>query len=106
MGIYLFDQFTLLHFSVGIIMYFWGINLFTWIIIHLLFEIFENSSYGMYFINNYLPIWPGNKPKSDTFINSFGDTIGGILGWLFARYIDRLGNKLNWYPLHLNKNII
>jgi hypothetical protein len=105
MGKYIFDQFTFLHFSVGVIIYFWGINLSTWVIIHTLFEILENTNYGMFFINNYLTLWPGNKPISDTFINSFGDTIGAVFGWLTARYIDRLGIKMNWYGLHLNTNI-
>ena len=51
MGKYIFDQFTFLHFSVGVIIYFWGINLSTWVIIHTLFEILENTNYGMFFIN-------------------------------------------------------
>ncbi len=69
MGKYLFDQYTFLHFAVGIIAYFWNISFKIWIIIHTLFEIFENTETGMYIINNYIPLWPGKKPKKDTYIN-------------------------------------
>ena len=51
-------------------------------------------------INKYIKIWPGGKQYSDKFINSFGDTIGAILGWLSACFIDNLGNKYGWYKLH------
>ena len=80
MGLNFFDQYSILHFATGIIAYFWNINLINWIIIHLLFELLENTNTGMYIINTYIKIWPGNKPTSDTFINSVGDTIFSICG--------------------------
>ena len=91
MGEYIFDQYTLIHFSVGIIMYFLGINLHTWIIIHILFEIFENSPYGLYFFNKYLNIKGSSNDmyKKDHIINSIGDIIGAKLGWLCASYIHK-----------------
>jgi hypothetical protein len=36
----------------------------------------------MYIINNYLKIWPGGKTSSDTFVNSFGDILFSLLGWM------------------------
>ena len=99
MGIYLFDQYTYLHFSVGIMAYFFNISLLNWFILHIVFEIIENTHLGMNFINKYIVFWPGGKPKSDTIINSIGDTFGSILGWLSAYYLDQLGQKYNWYNM-------
>ena len=45
--------------------------------------------------------WPGGKPKSDTVINSMGDTFGAIMGWISAYYLDKIGNKYGWYNLHI-----
>ena len=44
MGFKFIDQFSYLHFSVGIIAYFWGINLKIAIIVHTIFEISEKAS--------------------------------------------------------------
>ena len=102
MGKYIFDQYTYLHFAAGIIVYYWGISLPAWICIHYLFEIVENTKYGMNFINKYLPIWPGGKPKADSIINIIGDNIGAIIGWLSAYLLDMLGSKYNWYQRRIN----
>ena len=91
MGKYIFDKDTLIHFSVGMIMYFLGISLHTWIIIHIIFEIFENSTYILYLLNKYLNIneTSSDMYKKDHIINSIGDIIGAKLGWLFASYIHK-----------------
>lgn len=92
MGIYFADQYSLLHFATGVIAYFWNINLLTWIIIHIVFEILENTEWGMHIINNF-PIWPGGKDYADSPINILGDNIFAILGWLVAYCLDYLGKK-------------
>lgn len=97
-----FDQYSVLHFAVGIIMYFWGVGFYTWFIIHLLFELSENSPMGITFINNYFKrIWPGGKFGADGIVNSTGDIFFGLLGWLFAYSCDYYGAKYNWYPAHI-----
>jgi len=101
MGSQFFDQYTYLHFAVGIIVYFWGISLKNWIIIHTLFEIIENMDMGILLINKYFTFWPGGKPYPDVFINKMGDTIGAIVGWLSAYYLDKLGNNNGWYIMHI-----
>lgn len=98
MGKIIFDQFTLLHFSMGVIFYFWGMSLPVWIILHILFEYLENTNYGIHFINTYINWWPGGKIYPDSFINMVGDTIGAILGWLCAYLLDKIGSKYEWYP--------
>ena len=63
MGLYMFDQYSFLHFAVGIIAYFWAIGWKRLLIVHTLFEFLENTQMGMYFINHYLPFWPGKNQR-------------------------------------------
>jgi hypothetical protein len=102
MGFKIFDQYTYLHFASGIIAYFFNISILSWIVLHSLFEIIENSTHGIKIINTYLKFWPGGKPYQDTFINSIGDTIGTLLGWLSAYLLDKYGSKYKLYKRHLN----
>jgi hypothetical protein len=102
MGKQLFDQYTLLHFAVGVIAYFWGMSFTMLFILHTIFEITENTTYGMYLINTlFKGIWPGGKPYADSIVNSIGDTIGAMLGSLCAYYLDYLGSTRGWYTSHL-----
>ena len=99
----LFDQFVYLHFAMGIIAYFWGINLKHFIILHTVYEIFELTPFGVNIINKYFKnIWPGDGKTPNEFgMNALGDTIGGVIGWLSAREIDRMGNRYGWYEIHI-----
>ena len=54
-------------------------------------------------INKYVKFWPGGKPCPDSLINNIGDTIGTILGWLTAYYLDNMGKKYGWYEVHIKK---
>ena len=101
MGYALFDQFTYLHFATGIISYFWNISLPLLIILHTIFEYVENTKIGMHIINKYMVFWPGGKPEADAIINIVGDTIGAMIGWISAYYLDKLGHKNGWYTLHI-----
>ena len=101
MGTRYFDQYTYLHFAVGILAYFWNISLVIWAILHTIFEFLENTKMGVNVINKYLIFWPGGKPSSDTIYNSIGDTIGAIFGWVSAYCLDEIGNNLGWYTLHI-----
>ena len=65
MGKDLFDKYTLLHFLSGYLAFYWGLNLGNWTLIHIVFEILENSKQGMELINK-LPFWPGNKDYADS----------------------------------------
>lgn len=93
MGYKIIDQYSLLHFCTGCIAYFFGINIVNWIILHTIFEIIENSKYGVYFIDNYLTFWPGGKKKSDNLINSISDLIFAIIGFTLALYLDKYYKK-------------
>ena len=54
-------------------------------------------------INKYVKFWPGGKPCADSLINNVGDTIGTIVGWLTAYYLDNMGKKYGWYEVHIKK---
>lgn len=98
MGTLLFDQYTLLHFAVGVIAYFFGFSLLMTIVLHILFELIENTDEGIYFISNYLGwIWPGGKNYADSVTNQVGDTIGTTAGWILAWLLDELGHHHGWY---------
>ena len=73
----------------GIVAFYWDMSLINWFIIHTVFEILENTKYGMHFINKYITVWPGGKPYKDSVINNVGDTIGALVGWISAFYLER-----------------
>ena len=101
MGTKLFDQYTYLHFASGIVSYFWNISFIIWMVVHTIFEICENTQFGVNFIDKYLFFWPGGKHRADKNINIIGDTIGAIIGWSSAYYLDKIGAKYKWYSEHL-----
>jgi hypothetical protein len=69
MGKTFVDTYSLLHFATGIVAYYFGIPLIWWIILHAVFEILENSPEGVYFIN------------------SLGDEVFAVLGWLLPYFL-------------------
>jgi len=89
MGALLFDQYSLLHLAVGVVAYFWGIPLTSFALLHAFFEVVENTVLGMHIINHYLTIWPGGKSHPDSIINSVGDHLSALAGWLLAYGLDR-----------------
>ena len=89
MGIATIDSFSLLHFSTGVIAYFWGMPFVWWAVLHALFEIIENTEEGVRFINNYITLWPGGKGRSDSINNMMGDQIFACIGWVVAYLVDR-----------------
>ena len=101
MGHTVFDQYSYLHFASGIICYFWGFSLKALFILHVIFELVENSSWGIHFINNNIYFWPGGKPRADAIVNQISDVIFSLIGWLSAYYIDKLGSNYNFYQAHL-----
>lgn len=101
MGTLFLDQFTYLHFSSGILLYFWGVPIVPALILHTIFELVENTTIGMHIINRWFPFWPGGKSYSDTFINSIGDTLGFIVGWTSAYMLDYYGSKYKYFSRHI-----
>lgn len=80
------DQYSLLHFAVGVISRYWNIS-FLWLaILHVIFEFVENTAQGMYFINTWIPFWPGGKSHTDSILNRVGDTMFAGAGWTVANF--------------------
>lgn len=86
MGLLCFDNYSLLHFAVGIIFRYLNISFASSFIIHALFECIENSKWGVNFIDTspLLKWWPGGKKSSDSILNSVCDQMFFILGWCLA----------------------
>ena len=103
MGLYFADQYSLLHIAVGIIMYFWNFSLLSAFILHMLFELGENTKIGMTLINQ-LRYWPGGKPQSDSILNILGDNVFFVVGWGLAYGLDKMGGAFGWYPMHIKQN--
>ena len=106
MGYRFADQYSLLHFAAGVILYFWSFTLLNSMILHISFEYVENTKTGMYFINNVFSKgswrWPGGKPLADKPINSFlGDNIFFASGWIVSYYLDNAGEYFGWYDAHI-----
>lgn len=97
MGKLLFDQYTLLHFAVGVVAYFWNVGFWMFMILHTIFEIVENTELGMGIINKYITFWPGGKPEPNNIVNRVGDTLGAGLGWFCAWGLDKEGVRRGWY---------
>ena len=98
MGSNAIDQYSLLHFAVGIVAYFWGVSWQLLLLAHIIFELVENTSQGMKFINTYITIWPGGKPKADSFVNMIFDNAFSILGWFVSQIADSLAMEHHIYP--------
>lgn len=102
MGLNFADQYSILHFSVGSVAYFWNIPFLIALIGHTIFELGENTDSGMKFINEYFIrpgyfSWPGGKNYADSRLNMVGDTFFFALGWLLSAYLDVIGTKRKWY---------
>jgi hypothetical protein len=83
MGIHFTDKYSLLHFASGIVVYYWNVSFIAWFILHLIFELAENTELGMSYIRK-VKLWPGGKTHPDSWLNSAGDQFYSALGWLFA----------------------
>ena len=86
MGYLFADQYSLLHFSVGSIAYFWNIPFIIALVGHFIFEMLENTKLGMRLINRYIIhkgyfSWPGGKNKADNSLNILGDNFFFAAGW-------------------------
>ena len=88
MGDLLFDNFSILHFTLGIGIYFLGVHWFIWLILNIIFELSENTNQGMKILDN-IQFWLGGKKKRDNHINSSGDIFSAMAGWFLSYSLDQ-----------------
>lgn len=94
------DQYSLLHFAVGVLFYFWNISLVISTLAHATFGILGNSESGSSFVRKYIPAWPGGKPRIDNYLNLAGDSVSFMAGWGAAKALDDYGSANGWYDRH------
>jgi hypothetical protein len=75
------DEYTPLHVAVGVIAYYWGVSLINLTLLHIVFELLENTEKGMELIRSF-PLWPGGKTHADSVKNQISDTLASALGWI------------------------
>lgn len=97
MGKQFLDQYSLLHYASGIIAYYWGLSPLTFFLTHVGFELAENTTAGMKFINQNITWWPGGKPQADSFLNILGDNLSAAAGYWCGFYLDKVGTTRGWY---------
>jgi hypothetical protein len=91
MNVDIFDQYSLVHFVAGFTSYFLKINLSTWFVIVALFEFIQNSQQkwlGSLKETILSKITPFSQ-QPETMINSIGDLLCAVLGWISAYYLGR-----------------
>ena len=82
MGQGFLDKYSQYHFLSGVVANYAGLDIVTWFIVHGLFEAGENTEWGMRFINDNFPWWPGGgKTEADATVNIWGDQLSAIAGW-------------------------
>ena len=106
MGNQFMDQYSFLHFCVGAVAYYWQLSLRDAFILHFIFEITENTQFGMKIINKLFVRkggfgWPGGKDRPDDVINILGDNVSFIVGWIVAQKLDKIGSLRGWYVKHI-----
>lgn len=89
MGVYFTDKFSLLHLASGIVAKYWGVSFMTWFMLHVAFELIENTPTGMQVIRQ-IKMWPGGKLYADSLLNSLGDQLYACIGWALAHYHSKL----------------
>jgi hypothetical protein len=79
---YAFDEFSVVHFAIGVLTFQAGFSFLTLAIIYSIFKIFSNVSLGMYVIDTYVTPLLGYKLFPESFKNIGSDLGMCFLGWL------------------------
>ena len=96
MGQKLIDQYSLLHFASGVFFYFLGIKFEIALLLHTLFEIVENIPLGITNVYYLHLFWLGGRNEPDSLLNSVGDTVVFVVGFLLSQIIDKLVKLQNY----------
>jgi hypothetical protein len=81
---YAFDEYSIVHFAIGVLTFQAGFSFVTLAIIYAVFKIFSNISLGMYVIDKYFTRFIDYKLYPESFKNIGSDLGMCFLGWLFG----------------------
>jgi hypothetical protein len=99
----LLDQYSLLHFAVGVLLFFGRFSFLLATLTHATFSLLYNNDAGYSFIKRYAAWWPGSK-RADSYYNMLGDNLSFNAGWLVASVCDSwlaTGDaKREWYETY------
>ena len=65
MGLTYIDRYSLLHFAVGVVANFWGIDKYQLLLYHTIFELVENTEFGHQQLGAVLAGWEGVPGRLD-----------------------------------------
>ena len=85
----LFDQYSLIHFAVGVLLFFARISFVLATLTHATISLLYNNETGYEAIRRFAFWWPGSK-RPDSAFNIVGDNISFMSGWLFASAVDSI----------------
>lgn len=83
------DKYSSVHFIVGFIVYFLNINITILFALSTIYEIYENSRNGCCMSKTIGEKFSFSAGDPETLINSVGDIVCVLLGWICAYYIDK-----------------
>ena len=89
------NSFTLVHLIVGVVARLLNIPFLWWLIIHIIFEIWESSRFGISFFANAEGFFKEamgitwETYQGDSAINSIFDTLAAMAGWWIADFVIR-----------------
>ena len=79
---YAFDEYSVVHFAIGLLTFQAGFSFLTLAIVYAIFKIFINVSVGMYVVDTYITPLLGYKLFPESFKNIGSDLGMCFLGWL------------------------
>lgn len=99
------DIFSSVHFGAGVVAGVFGVPLFAWMLVHILFELLENQSLGVAFFQWTEPfifqMFGQSNRTSDYYgdkaINSTVDNLMALLGWWLGTKISLVASNYRIY---------
>ena len=82
------DKYSLFHFSIGVIFYFFGIRLPFLILKYTIFAILKNTKNGIIFMDKYMKYWPDRK--TNDIIGSLINIVIAFIGWYSSKLLNEL----------------
>jgi len=109
---YAFDEYSVVHFAIGLLTFQAGFSFLTLAIVYAIFKVFSNVSLGMYVIDTYVTPLLGYKLFPESFKNIGSDLGMCFLGWLVGflvlkpEFSQLTSGILGLITYHLFKNVI